>query len=129
MVVLLVPLRQDLAARELVEGGEYVCSPQDRPVELDEGLLLLLANNRLADRELGRKGLDKLRVASLVFPFVILVSLVVLIECLEEHQAAGLPVPEQRDSFVRGLLKVPETYDVAEGLHAVKDAICAAVGL
>ena len=62
-------------------------------------------------------------------PFVIIVTIIILLEGLQEHQAAGLPVPEQRDRVVRGLLKVPEADDVAEGLHAIKDPVGAAVGL
>ena len=52
LVILKIPLRQDFSACKLVKRAEDLFEPQDIAVELDEILLLLLANDWLAERKL-----------------------------------------------------------------------------
>ena len=129
VIVLLVTSCQDFHPFKLVKGGEYISSSKYGAVELDEILFPLLANDGLPNRELLRQRLDKFGVTRLMFALIILIAIVILLEGLQEHQAAGLLVAKPSDRGVSGLFKVAEAYDVAESLHAVQYAVRATVRL
>ena len=48
---------------------------------------------------------------------------------LEQHYASGIPVSEEFERFVGGVLEISEANDVAVGLDGVEDAIGAREGL
>ena len=53
----------------------------------------------------------------------LLVLAVVVVVGLEQHDAASVPVAEERERVVGGLLEVAEADDVAVGLDRVQDPV------
>jgi hypothetical protein len=116
LVVLKIPLAEDLVAREVVEGREDVLQPQDRAEQLDERLLRRLAVIAPAGTAPpARRPSSGIRV-------VVGVG-------LEQHDALGVLVAEQRQRVVGGLLQIAEGDDVAVGLDRIEDAVGARIRL
>ena len=92
-------------------------------------LILFPLDPGLGQWELLCQFVDHVHIARLVLPILGGVAVVVIIELVQQDDAAGLPVAKQRNSRIHPLLQVAEADDVAEGLDGIQDAVGAAEGL
>lgn len=117
-IVLLLTLSELVIASEFVKGSKDVFQPNDRTKEFDELLFRRLAYDGVSERILGEQIINLRGV---------LVQ--VMLVRLEQHYASGIPVSEEFERFVGGVLEISEANDVAVGLDGVEDAIGAREGL
>ena len=116
-IVLEIQVGQDLPALELIEGGEQVPHPQDRAKQRDEVPLILLPGNaRFAQRKTLGQFRDHAGVSGVNFAVCIGITIIIIAEFAQHHDAAGVGIAKQADSCIHPLLQVAEADDVAKPL-------------
>ena len=126
-IVLQIPLLQQFLAGKLIERGEQVAHAQNGAEQRNKLFLVLLAHNAgFRERELGGQFLDHIHIAGLVLAVGGGITIVIIPELAQQHDAAGVFVAKQGDGRIHPLLQIAETDDIAEGLDRIQDAVGAA---
>ena len=116
-IVLQIPLLQQFLVGKLIKGGEQIAHAQDGAEQRNKLFLVLLAHNaRFRERELGGQFLDHIHIAGLVLAVGGGVTVVIIPELAQQHDAAGVFVAKQGDGRIHPFLQVAETDDIAECL-------------
>ena len=65
----------------------------------------------------------------MIFPVVILIAVPVIIEALEQNNAARILISKESDCIIRSLLQITEADNVAVGFNGIQDTVGSGVGL
>ena len=109
---------------EIIKRAEKIPHPQHSAEQQDEVTLILFADDgRLREREPLEQLLNHIDVTGLILALFIDIAVVIILEPLEQHYAAGFSVAEERDRVLDALLQTTEAHDIAESLDFVQNTI------
>lgn len=125
-VGLQIALRDQLFPCEIIKRTEKISHSQHSAEQQDEVTLILLADDRrLREREPLEQLLNHIDVTGLVLALFIDIAVVIVLEALEQHYAAGFSVAEKRDRVLDTLLQTTEAHNVTKRLDLIQNTVSA----